>query len=141
MAKDGLFPSVAGRVNPRTGVPAYAMVAQSVCAIVILFSGRFENIYKFAAVGLALFSMLIIAAVFVLRYRRPDLERPFRTPLYPVVPAVYLLVTIFTSVYAFKLWGWVPFYGLLSILVGIPIYYLWRLIQRSRATPDKPTSS
>lgn len=135
MAKDGLFPSIAGRINPRTHVPTYAMVAQSLCAIVILFSGRFENIYKFAAVGLGVFSMLIIGAVFVLRYRQPNLERPFHTPLYPVVPAVYLLVTIFTTVYAFKMWGLVPAYGLAAILAGIPVYYAWRVIQRLWSKP------
>jgi APA family basic amino acid/polyamine antiporter len=135
MAKDGLFPSIAARINPHTQVPTYAMVAQSLCAMVILFSGRFQNIYQFAAVGLGLFSMLIIAAVFVLRIRQPQLERPFRTPLYPVVPAIFLLVTVFTTVYAFKMWGKTPAIGLATILAGIPIYYLWRFIQRMRRKP------
>jgi APA family basic amino acid/polyamine antiporter len=129
MAKDGLFPSIAARINPRTQVPTYAMAAQSLCAIGLLFTGKFADLFQFAAVGLGLFSMLIIAAVFVLRYRRPDLERPFRTPLYPLIPALFLLVTLFTTVYAFKVWGWIPAIGLVTILAGVPIYYLWRFFQ------------
>jgi len=135
MAKDGLFPSIAARINPRTQVPTYAMAAQSLCAIGLLFTGKFEDLFQFAAVGLGLFSMLIIAAVFVLRYRRPDLERPFRTPLYPLVPALFLLVTLFTTVYAFKVWGWIPAIGLATILAGIPIYYLWRFFQGLSSKP------
>jgi APA family basic amino acid/polyamine antiporter len=135
MAKDGLFPSFAARINRWTQVPTYAMAAQSLCAIIILFSSPFQKIYQFTAVGLGVFSMLIIGAVFVLRIRRPELERPFRTPLYPFVPAVFLLVTIFTTVYAFKLWGWTPAIGLMAILAGIPLYYVWRLIQRLGSMP------
>jgi APA family basic amino acid/polyamine antiporter len=130
MARDGLFPSIAGRISTRGQVPVYSMIAQSVCAIVILFLTDFENLFKYASVGVSLFAMLFIAAVYVLRWRRPDMERPFRVPGYPVVPAIFLTVILFMTVFAFKLWWKPSAYSVGSILVGIPVYYIWTFIRR-----------
>jgi len=130
MAKDGLFPSAAAYVSPKGRVPIYAMVAQSVCAIVILFVTDFQNLYKYAAVGLSVFAMLFIGAVYVLRWRRPDMERPFRVPGYPVVPAIFMAVILFMTVFAFKQWPKPSIYSLGSILAGIPVYYVWSLLRR-----------
>jgi APA family basic amino acid/polyamine antiporter len=130
MAKDGLFPSAAAYVSPKGRVPVYAMIAQSVCAIVILFVTNFQNLYKYAAVGLSVFAMLFIAAVYVLRWRRPDMERPFRVPGYPVVPAIFMVVILFMTVFAFIQWPKPSIYSLGSILVGIPVYYVWSSVRR-----------
>jgi APA family basic amino acid/polyamine antiporter len=131
MAKDGLFPAVAGRISSKGGIPVYAMVAQSVCAIIILFAmENFRDLYQYAAVGLSLFAMLFISAVYVLRWRRPDMERPFRVPGYPVVPAIFIAVTLFMAVFAFKQWPKPSIYSLGSILTGIPVYYVWSLFRR-----------
>lgn len=130
MARDGLFPSAAGVVSPRSGLPVNAILAQSICAIVILFSGTFEHIFQYTAVGLSLFSMLFIAAVFVLRWRRPEMDRPFRTPGYPVVPALYLLVTLMMIWAGFREWPWQSMISLGSILAGIPIYFVWTRFHR-----------
>jgi len=130
MAKDRLFPSVAGRVSSKGQVPVYAMLAQSLCAIVILFVTDFQNLYKYASVGLSIFAMLFIAAVYVLRWRRPDMERPFRVPGYPVVPAIFMAVVLFMTVFAFMQWRKPSVYSLGSILVGIPVYYVWSLVRR-----------
>ena len=131
MAKDRLFPSIAGRISQKGQVPVYAMVAQSILAIVFLFVTDFQNLYKYASVGLSIFAMLFIAAVYVLRWRRPDLERPFHVIGYPVVPAVFMAVILFMTVFAFKQWWKPSTYSIGSILVGIPVYYLWTFI-RSR---------
>ncbi len=132
MAKDRLFPSIAGRISEKGQVPVYAMIAQSVCAIVILFVTNFQNLYKYASVGLSIFAMLFIAAVYVLRWRRPDMERPFRVPGYPVVPAIFIAVTLFMAVFAFKEWPKPSIYSIGSILAGIPVYYVWSLVRRNR---------
>ncbi|UCC98456.1 MAG: amino acid permease [Phycisphaerales bacterium] len=133
MAKDGLFPSVAGRVSSKGRIPVYAMLAQSACAIVILFVTDFQNLYKYASVGLSIFAMLFIAAVYVLRWRRPDMERPFRVPGYPLVPAIFMIVVLFMTVFAFIQWRRPSAYSLGSILVGIPVYYIWSLARRRPA--------
>lgn len=136
MARDGLFPSIAGRLSKRGQVPVYAMIAQSVCAIVILFVTDFQSLYKYASVGLSLFAMLFIAAVYVLRWRRPDMERPFRVPGYPVVPAIFLAVILFMTIFAFIQWRKPSAYSLGSILAGIPVYYIWTFFRRRKETQE-----
>ena len=133
MAKDGLFPAVAGRISSKGGIPVYAMIAQSVCAVVILFGMKnFRDLYQYASVGLSVFAMLFIAAVYVLRLRRPQMKRPFRVPGYPVVPAVWICVILFMTVYAFRQWPGPSMYSVGSILVGIPVYYIWSFVRGTR---------
>ena len=70
-----------------------ATVLQIVVALVLLWTGTQESIIVYAGVGLSIFSMLAMSSIYVLRWRRPDLPRPFRTPGYPVTPAIYLFLT------------------------------------------------
>lgn len=130
MAKDGLFPSLAGHVSRKGRVPIYAMILQSTCAVIILFVMDFQKLYQYTSVGLSVFALLFIGAVYVLRWRRPDMERPFRLPGYPVVPAIFLGVILFMSVFAFKQWPKPSLYSVGSILAGIPVYYVWSFIRR-----------
>jgi APA family basic amino acid/polyamine antiporter len=130
MAKDGLFPSIAGRLSSKGQIPVYAMSAQSLCAIIILFLTDFQNLYKYASVGLSIFALLFIAAVYVLRLKQPELERPFRVPGYPIVPAIFIATILFMTVFAFIQWKKPSFYSLYSILIGIPVYYIWVTIRK-----------
>jgi APA family basic amino acid/polyamine antiporter len=132
MAREGQFPAIAGRLTARSGTPAIATFLQSAAALVLLWTGSFESIVVYASVGLAIFSMLAISAVYVLRWRQPDLHRPFRTPGYPFTPAVYLVVTAVLTYASFSERFLVSTYALLSILAGVPLYYLRR---RKPATP------
>ena len=134
MAKDGLFPALAGHVSPKGQVPVYAMISQSACAITILFVTDFRNLYRYTSVGLSVFALLVIGAVYVLRWRRPDMERPFRLPGYPVVPAIFLAVILFMTVFAFKQWPKPSAYSISSILAGIPVYYAWSFYVRHFAS-------
>jgi APA family basic amino acid/polyamine antiporter len=56
--------------------------------------------------------------------------RPFRVPGYPVVPAIFIAVILFMTVFAFIQWPKPSIYSLGSILVGIPVYYIWSLVRR-----------
>lgn len=134
MAKAGQFPSIAGRLSDRGGTPVVATVLQVVTTLALLWTGSFEDLVVYASVGLSLFSMLAIGAVFVLRWKRPDLPRPFRTPGYPFTPAFYLFATYELTRAAFQQRPVVSLYALGSILLGVPIYYLWERL-RSRSEP------
>lgn len=132
MARDGLFPSAAGRLN-QAGVPVIATVAQSGLTIVLLLSGRFKDILTYAGVGLSISGFFVILAVFVLRSRRPDLPRPFRTPGYPLTPLVFLACTAWMVVFAFREQ---PFWSAVSVLVivaGIPAYHIWNALRRANS--------
>lgn len=136
MARDGLFPAAAGRLDPKTGTPNTAILVQASITLLILISGRFKDILTYAGVGLSLSSFVVILTVFVLRYRRPDMPRPFRVPLYPLPPLLFLACVAWMIVFAFidqPLWSSI---SAGSILAGVPIYYIWRASTRHRATTE-----
>ena len=132
MARSGQFPAFAGRISPRWGTPAAATGLQVAWALFLLWVADLEKIMTYAGIGLAMFSMLTVSAVYALRWRRPDLPRPFRTPGYPVVPAVYLVGTGLLVAAVFRERPVVSAYSTASILLGVPVYYLWI------ARPAKP---
>jgi APA family basic amino acid/polyamine antiporter len=131
MAHAGQFPEFAGRLSARTGAPVVATILQTGWALLLVWTASFETLLKYAGVGLALFSMLTVSAVYVLRWRRPELERPFRTPGYPIVPAVYLVVSALLVAAVFVQDPVVSSYSVGSIVAGVPVYYLWH--SRSKA--------
>ena len=93
MARDGLFPRSLSHVSPRTHVPTGALIVQAVwaCILVIVFSSSFDTLTDYAIFGLMIFYLLCTAAVFVLRRKMPDAERPYRVLGYPVVPILFIL--------------------------------------------------
>ncbi len=132
MARAGQFPAFVGRMSPRTGTPVIATALQVGWAVVLLVTGSFDAIVRYAGLALSFVSMFTVAAVFVLRIKQPDLPRPFRVPLYPIVPAIYLLIAgALTLAVAIKE-PWLAGASLVSILSGVPLY---PLLSRRRAEP------
>lgn len=136
MAQDGVFPSFASRLSDRGNVPVRATWLLSGLAVAMLWTGTFRELIVFSGVGLALGSMAAIASVFVLRVRRPELPRPFRTPGYPIVPLVYLAITgvLVAATLIDPREGPAARWSLVGILAGCPVYWLCR---RS-AAPSSP---
>jgi APA family basic amino acid/polyamine antiporter len=132
MARDGLFPPIAGHLSRKGRVPVHGTLAQSVCAILLLFAANLQNLLQYSAVGLSLFALMFVGAVYVLRRRQPQLPRPFRVPGYPFVPAAFMAVTVFMAVFAFREWRTPSLLSLGSILLGIPAYYAWKAVRRRR---------
>ncbi len=126
MAEAGQFPAMAARLTRRASTPAIATAFQIAVTLALLWRGSVESIILYAGVGLSIFSMLAMSSIFVLRRKRPDLPRPFRTPGYPVTPAVYLILTGMMTLAAFSQRPLVSGYALLSILAGVPFYYVWQ---------------
>ena len=126
MARAGQFPAVAARLTTRSATPIVATAMQVMVTLVFVWVGSLQEIIGYASVGLSLFSLLSMSSIFILRIKRPDLPRPFRTPGYPVTPAIYLILTGLLTWAAFMRQPVVSTYALLSILLGIPIYYIWR---------------
>lgn len=126
MAVAGQFPNIAARLTGRANTPGIATLFQVVAALILLWAGTLRGIIEYAGIGLSIFSMLAMSSIFVLRIRQPELPRPFRTPGYPVTPAIYLILTAMITVAAFERRPWQSTLALLSILAGIPVYYIWR---------------
>jgi APA family basic amino acid/polyamine antiporter len=138
MAQARQFPAVAARLTSSAGTPGIATAFQLATTLALLWVGSVESIILYAGIGLSIFSMLAMSSIFVLRRRRPDLPRPFRTPGYPVTPALYLALTGTMTVAAFSQRPAVSCYALLSILAGVPFYYLWRGASGPKPAVDSP---
>lgn len=131
MARAGHFPSAAARLTRRAETPAVATLFQVIVTLALLWSGTFESILIYASVGLSLFSMLSMSAIFVLRAKRPDLPRPFRVPWYPFTPLIYLTLTGLLLIAAFVSRPYVSMISLVSMLAGVPVYYYFAGTGRS----------
>ena len=125
MAKDGLFFKKVGELN-RFGVPGFAIVIQGVWAVLLCLSGTYSDLLDYVIFAVLIFFTITILAIFVLRKRRPDIPRPYKAFGYPVIPGIYILTATFILVI---LLIYKPIYtwpGLIIVLLGVPVYYLWK---------------
>jgi APA family basic amino acid/polyamine antiporter len=135
MAADGLFFAPLGRIHPTTRVPLIALLTQGVVSSVqLLFIGSFGQLVGFSTSAIVAFSTLTVAAVVVLRRRRPGAERPFRVPLYPLVPFLFVAVNIWVlwCVLASGPGAFAALKGLAIVATGIPAYAAFRAWGRAR---------
>ncbi|HUB31808.1 MAG TPA: amino acid permease [Bryobacteraceae bacterium] len=126
MARDKLFFRRAAALDTRTHAPVFSLAVQCVWAVLLTLSGSYNDLLDYVIFAVLLFYILTIAGLFVLRRTRPDLDRPYRAFGYPVLPALYIvaagLIEILLLLYK-------PNYtwpGLIIVLLGLPVYYLWR---------------
>src|SRR5438552_7366896 len=126
MALDRLFFHKVAALSPRTPAPAFALAIQCVWATLLTLSGTYSDLLDYVIFAVLLFYILTIAVIFKLRRTRPDAERPYRAIGYPVLPALYMvaagLIEILLLIYKPK-YTW-P--GLIIVLLGVPVYFLWR---------------
>lgn len=123
MARDGVFFESLARVSQNTRVPVISLIVQGIWAGVLTLSGSFDQLTDLAIFAFWLFYGLVAAAVFVFRWREPNAERPYRTWGYPVVPALFVLTTIYligTTIYNYPARSLA---GLVIIALGLPVYF------------------
>jgi basic amino acid/polyamine antiporter, APA family len=123
MANDGLFFKKAAVLNQQS-VPAWALWAQCIWASALCFTGKYGDLLDFVIIIVLIFYILTICGIFILRKKKPELERPYKAFAYPFFPALYVLVASAVSIsllfVKFSTCGW----GVLIMLLGIPVYYL-----------------
>ena len=125
MAKDNMFFKGAGNLNSK-GVPAFALVVQGVWAGLLCLSGTYGQLLDYVVFAVLIFYCLTIAGIFILRKKKPDAERSYKAVGYPVIPALYIVLALSISIILLitkPLYTW-P--GLMIVLLGIPVYYVWR---------------
>jgi APA family basic amino acid/polyamine antiporter len=125
MARDGLFFRGLDRLSPHTHVPVRALVAQAVWASVLVISGSFDTLTDYAMFAVLMFLCLGTASVFIFRRRLPTAERPYRAWGYPVVPALFLLVTTWLVVNTLLTMPRQALAGLGLIALGVPVFFYW----------------
>lgn len=133
MAKDGLFFRGAGKLHPNYRTPAKSLMVQMVWICILCFSGTYGQLLDYVVFAVLVFYILTIGGLFVLRYKRPDAERPYRAIGYPVLPAIYIVMAIFIDVVLLLYKPQYTWPGLIIVLLGIPVYYAWRARQRMSA--------
>jgi basic amino acid/polyamine antiporter, APA family len=144
MARDGLFFGRVGILN-RHGVPATGLIVQGVWACLLILprtydpaTDRYGNLYSnlldYVVFAVLVFYVLTVVGLFVLRWKRPAAERPYRAVGYPVVPALYVvlasLIAIDLLISEKTQANTVP--GLMLVLTGVPVYFLWRWKSRGK---------
>jgi len=130
MARDGLFFRKAAAIHPTYKTPAAAIVAQAVWSALLVLSAKADTLLTYTGFAIILFSGVAVVALFVLRAKHPDAERPFRTWGYPLAPGIYALASLLILVNGLYTAPGPTGAGALVILAGIPLYLLF-----TRATP------
>lgn len=125
MAKDGLFFKKVSEIN-KNGVPGFALIVQGIWAVMLCLSGTYGNLLDYVIFAVLIFFTLTILSIFILRVKKPDIPRPYKAFGYPVVPSLYILTTLTIMVILLIYKPDYTFPGLGIVLLGIPVFYLWR---------------
>jgi basic amino acid/polyamine antiporter, APA family len=122
MAKDGYFLKSAATLNKNES-PQKALIMQAVWTSILTLSGSYGDLLDYVVFAVLLFYILTVAGVFVLRFKQPNLARPYKVLAYPIVPALYIIMA---SIVCVSLLIYKPDYsypGLAIVLLGVPVYY------------------
>jgi basic amino acid/polyamine antiporter, APA family len=134
MARDGYFFQSIAEVHPRFRTPSVAIVVQCALAIaLLLLGGSFRQFFSLAIFAEWLFYMIAASTVFVFRRREPQVERPYRVLGYPLIPAVFIVVSALLLCYTFAGNLRNSAAGTAAILAGIPVFYFFA--RRKAAAP------
>jgi APA family basic amino acid/polyamine antiporter len=145
MARDGLFFQSAGRLNHKS-VPAWGLVIQGIWSAFyvlprtvrtaadgsISYGNLYGDLLTYVISAALIFYILTIAGIYILRVKQPNADRPYRAFGYPVIPALYIIgaLVILTVLFIYQTATTWP--GLLIVLSGVPVYFIWRALARKR---------
>jgi APA family basic amino acid/polyamine antiporter len=126
MARDGAFFPKMGEVHPRWRTPAFSLIGQGLWAAVLTLSGRYDQLYTYVMFMMVLSYTLGVACMFILRWKRPNAERPYRCTGYPWLPALYILIGTVWTVNTIIERPMESLAGTLIVLAGVPGYIYWK---------------
>ncbi|MGF6850795.1 APA family basic amino acid/polyamine antiporter [Chitinophaga sp. W3I9] len=126
MAEDKLFFKKAGELNKHS-VPAYGLWIQCAWASMLCLTGRYNDLLALVIFGVLIFYVLTILGIFILRKKRPEIERPYKAFGYPVLPMIYIIVALSLAALLLVFETNYTLPGLGIILLGIPLFYLTKI--------------
>jgi APA family basic amino acid/polyamine antiporter len=126
MARDGLFFRVASVVHPKFKTPGSSMILLCLWSSVVVLSGWYDDLYNFVIFGSWILYLMTAVSLFVLRRKRPDLERPYRVTGYPVVPVLFICVAGFLLVSTLQTRPRESLMGLGLMALSVPFYFYWK---------------
>ena len=136
MARDGLFFRRVGTLNERR-VPAAGLILQTLWTALLCLTGTYNQLLNYVIFAALVFYVLTTIGLFILRAKRPDIERPYKAFGYPVLPALYIALAggVMILILMEKTSRQDALFGLALVIIGIPVYYLWRKVEGNRAPP------
>jgi APA family basic amino acid/polyamine antiporter len=147
MARDGLFFKSSGQLNDKH-VPAWGLVIQGIWAALLVlprtikhdaagnitgYGNLYGNLLDYVISAALIFYILTIAGIIVLRYKRPNAERPYKAFGYPVVPVLYIIGAAVILAVLFIYQTATTWPGLLIVITGIPVYFIWSKVGKPMA--------
>jgi len=134
MAQDGVFFRRMAVIHPKWRTPAFSLIGQGIWAAVLIMSGRYDQLYTYVIFGMVLSYTLTVIGLFVLRWKRPDVPRPYRCTGYPWLPAIYVLVGGAWTLNTIIQRPTEAFWGSTIVLIGVPGYWYWKRKSRAEVT-------
>jgi basic amino acid/polyamine antiporter, APA family len=126
MAQDGVFFRRMAVIHPKWRTPAFSLIGQGIWAAVLTMSGRYDQLYTYVIFGMVLSYTLTVIGLFVLRWKRPDVPRPYRCTGYPWLPAIYILVGVAWTLNTIIQRPTEALWGAAIVLLGVPGYLYWK---------------
>jgi APA family basic amino acid/polyamine antiporter len=125
MAVDGLFFKSVANVHPQFRTPGISILALSAWSAILVLSGRYDQLFTYVIFASWILYGMTTAAVLVLRRKRPEMPRPYRTFGYPVIPIVFVMSALCLVISTLFNSPRESLLGLSLVLVGLPFYYSW----------------
>ena len=126
MARDKLFFNQAAQIHSRFKSPANALIIQCVWACLLTFTGTFNQLITYIIFTSWIFYGMSAGAVIILRKKKPDMDRPYKTPAYPWIPIIFIFFAIFLTINTIMEAPRDAAIGAGIILAGLPLYYYWK---------------
>jgi APA family basic amino acid/polyamine antiporter len=123
MSLDGLFFKKASELNSNA-VPEWALWSQAVVASLLCLSGRYGDLLDMVSFMVVIFYVLTIIGIFILRKKRPELERPYKAFGYPVLPFIYIVMGLGFCILLIKFKPEFTWPGFIITLIGLPLYFI-----------------
>jgi APA family basic amino acid/polyamine antiporter len=133
MAQDGVFFKKMAVIHPKWRTPAFSLIGQGVWAAALTLSGRYDQLYTYVIYGMVLSYTLTVIALFWLRWKRPDIPRPYRCTGYPWLPGLYVLIGTAWTLNTIITRPTEAFWGTAIVLIGVPGYLYWKWSNRKAA--------
>ncbi|HTW56594.1 MAG TPA: amino acid permease [Terriglobales bacterium] len=126
MAQDGVFFKRMAVIHPKWRTPAFSLIGQGIWAAALTISGRYDQLYTYVILGMVLSYELTVVSLFWLRWKRPDIPRPYRCTGYPWLPAIYLIAGAAWIVNTVWKRPTEAFWSIVIVLIGVPGYLYWK---------------
>ncbi len=130
MSQDGLFFKSVGKLSAKSKTPVNSLWVQWGWTCLLCLSGSYGQLLDYVIFAVLIFYMLTIGGLFVLRRTRPDAVRPYKALGYPVLPGLYIVMAMWISAVLLRYKPQYTWPGLLLVLLGVPVYWMWSRSQR-----------